>query len=56
LITPEREGCVSRMMQTLGRNCVRDFNHTYGRTGALWEGRFKSCVVDADDYLLVCQR
>jgi len=56
LVTPESEGGVSRMMQTLGRYYVRYFNHTYQRSGTLWEGRFKSCVVDAEAYLLLCQR
>jgi len=44
------------MMQAIGRHYVRYFNHTYGRTGTLWEGRFKSCLVDAEDYLLACHR
>lgn len=56
LVTPETRQGVSRMMQTLGRHYVRYFNHTYRRTGTLWQGRFKSCVVDAEDYLLICQR
>ena len=56
LATPETKDGVSRMMQTLGRQYVRYFNYTYKRTGTLWEGRFKSCVVDAENYLLVCQR
>lgn len=56
LATPAIANGVSKMMQTLGRHYVRYFNHTYRRTGTLWEGRFKSCVVDADTYLLVCQR
>ncbi len=56
LATPETEGSISRLMQTLGRFYVRYFNYTYKRTGTLWEGRFKSCVVDADNYLLICQR
>ncbi len=56
LVTPEITDGVSQMMQSLGRHYVRYFNHTYRRTGTLWEGRFKSCVVDADKYLLVCQR
>lgn len=30
--------------------------YTYWRSGTLWEGRFKSCMVDAKDYLLICQR
>ena len=56
LVTPETNDGVSRMMQTLGRHYVRYFNHTYKRTGTLWEGRFKSCVVDEENYLLICQR
>ena len=56
LVTPQTEQGVSRMMQAIGRHYVRYFNHTYGRTGTLWEGRFKSCLVDAEDYLLACHR
>ena len=56
LVTPQTEQGVSLMMQALGRYYVRHFNDTYGRTGTLWEGRFKSCLVDAENYLLVCQR
>ena len=56
LVTPDTPRGVSAMMQTLGRHYVRYFNGTYRRTGTLWEGRFKSCVVDAQEYLLVCQR
>jgi len=56
LLTPATSSGVSAMMQSLGRRYVRYFNHTYRRTGTLWEGRFKSCVVDAETYLLTCQR
>jgi putative transposase len=56
LFTPEDSDSVSRMMQSLGRGYVRYFNRSYKRSGTLWEGRFKSCVVDADAYLLICQR
>jgi len=56
LVTPETESGVSKLMQTLGRYYVRYFNYTYKRTGTLWEGRFKSCIVDAENYLLLCQR
>lgn len=56
LVTPQSSDGVSRMMQTLGRHYVRYFNYTYRRTGTLWEGRFKSCVVAAEEYLLQCQR
>ena len=56
LLTPESDEGVSRLMQTLGRKYVRYFNYTYKRSGTLWEGRFKSCVVEAENYLLLCQR
>lgn len=44
------------MMQHLGRRYVRYLNSRYHRTGTLWEGRFKSCLVDSTDYVLKCQR
>jgi len=44
------------MMQWVGRHYVRYFNRTYGRTGTLWEGRFKSCLVQEDEYLFYCYR
>jgi len=56
LATPQTEDGISRLMQTLGRHYVRYFNHTYKRSGTLWEGRFKSCAVDEENYLLTCQR
>jgi putative transposase len=56
LVTPETGDGISRMMQSLGRQYVRYFNYTYRRTGTLWEGRYKSCIVDSDEYLLICQR
>lgn len=56
LVTPQTENGVSRMMQSVGRRYVRYFNYTYKRTGTLWEGRFKSCVINAEQYLFVCQR
>ncbi|WP_417504806.1 transposase [Marinomonas gallaica] len=56
LATPMIEGGISKMMQALGRRYVRYFNHTYQRTGTLWEGRFKSCVISAEKYFFICQR
>ncbi|WP_432696292.1 transposase [Marinobacterium sp. YM272] len=56
LATPLKAGAVSAMMQHLGRHYVRYFNRAYQRTGTLWEGRFKSCLVQSEQYLLTCQR
>ena len=53
LMTPETKDGISKLMQSLGRRYVRYFNYTYKRSGTLWEGRFKSCVVDAENYLLL---
>jgi putative transposase len=35
---------------------VRYINHTYGRSGTLWEGRYKASLVDSEAYLLICMR
>ena len=43
-------------MQSVGRRYVQYVNHTYKRSGTLWEGRHKASLVATDDYLLVCQR
>ena len=56
LVTPSSSDGLSQMMQCLGRRYVRYFNETHQRTGTLWEGRFRSCVVDDERYLLTCQR
>lgn len=56
LVTPEEAGGTSRMMHQLGTRYVRYFNALNERTGTLWEGRFRSCLIDSDDYLLTCQR
>ena len=56
LVTPEETEGPSRMMQAIGRRYVRYVNQTYRRTGTLWEGRFKSALIDADAYLLACSR
>ena len=52
LCTPRAHNAVSLMMQSLGRQYVRYFNVNYKRTGTLWGGRFKSCLVQEENYLL----
>jgi putative transposase len=56
LVTPAAAGGVAAMMQALGRRYVRLFNDTHERTGTLWEGRFKSSLVDTESYLFNCHR
>lgn len=56
LVTPPERGAVSRLMQKLGRRYVSQFNARHRRTGTLWEGRYKACLVDSESYLLQCSR
>jgi len=56
MVTPQAAGDVGRIVQSLARRYVRWFNDRHGRTGALFEGRYRSTVVDADPYLLACMR
>lgn len=56
LATPPTAGDIGQLMQRLGRQYVGLFNARHGRTGTLWEGRYKACLVDSDRYVLTCQR
>jgi putative transposase len=56
LLTPPEVGAVSRLMQKIGRQYVGRFNARHRRTGTLWEGRYKSCLVDSESYVLHCSR
>lgn len=55
LLTPDRDDGVSRLMKSLGERYVPFFNRTHGRTGTLWEGRFRSSIVQSESYLFTCQ-
>lgn len=56
LVTGKEEGALGHVMQSLGRRYVRYINETHGRSGTLWEGRFRSNIVEGDRYLLACYR
>jgi putative transposase len=56
LLTPRRAETVPRLIISLGRRYVQYINHTYRRTGTLWDSRYKSSLIHADTYLLACQR
>lgn len=56
LATPKKADGITKLMQGVGRNYVPYFNHVYKRTGTLWEGRYKACLVANDAYLLQCYR
>lgn len=54
LLTPQTDPALPRMMQALGRRYVRHFNQRHGRTGTLWEGRYRSTVLQSERHLLAC--
>jgi putative transposase len=54
LVTPQTADALPQMMQSVGRSYVRYFNDLHGRTGTLWEGRYKSTLIQTQRYLLAC--
>ena len=56
LMTPQCKDGISLVMQSLGRRYVQYINHQYRWSGTLWEGRHKSSLVQAEQYLLACYR
>lgn len=56
LVSPQGRDSLTLMMQWLGAKYVRFINHVYGRTGSLWESRYKGCLIDSDRYMLTCMR
>ena len=56
LLTSELEAGPSLLMKFLGQRYVQYVNRTYRRTGSLWEGRFRSSLVQTERYLLGCYR
>src|SRR6185312_481955 len=54
LVTPESPDSLPQMMQAVGRRYVRYFNDAQGRSGTLWEGRYRSTLIQTERYLLAC--
>src|SRR2546422_11120164 len=52
LLTPGRPDGASLLMKHLGQRYVQYVNRVYDRSGTLWEGRFRSCFVQPETYLL----
>ena len=55
LMTPATTEGISRVMQSVGRTYVSTINRLYQRTGTLWEGRHKACLIDSESYFMACQ-
>jgi putative transposase len=56
LLTPEDAEGASLLMKYLGQYYAQQLNRKYCRTGTLWEGRYKSCLVQSDTYVVACYR
>jgi putative transposase len=56
LLTPSDTGSCTKLMRDLGQRYVPYFNSRHERTGTLWEGRFRSCIVESARYVLACHR
>lgn len=56
LLTPNAAGALVRLMQYFGRGYAQVFNARHQRSGTLWEGRYKSGLVDDETYVLRCCR
>ncbi len=56
LATPSDEDGLAAMMQKVGRLYVPWFNNKYGRSGTLFQGRFRTSVIDPDAWFLACIR
>ncbi|MGZ8292530.1 MAG: transposase [Telluria sp.] len=56
LISPGNTCSPAALMKALGQRYVQYFNRRHQRTGTLWEGRFRSCLIEDERYLFTCQR
>ena len=56
LMTAAGDSGVPGTMKRVGQRYVQHVNRTYLRTGGLFEGRFRSSLIEADNYLLACYR
>lgn len=54
LATPQADKGLPLLMQAVGRSYVRYFNDLQGRSGTLWEGRYRSTLIQTDRYLMAC--
>jgi len=56
LLTPAARDSAALLMKHLGQRYVQYINRRYQRSGTLWEGRFRSCLVQENNYVLACYR
>ena len=56
LATPSTEQGLAQMMQRLGRYYVPWYNARHARSGSLFQGRFKTSLIDPAQYFMLCSR
>lgn len=56
LLTPKNTDSTALLMKNLGQRYVQYVNRSYKRSGTLWEGRFRSCLTQSENYVLACYR
>ena len=54
LLTPKSDTALPQLLQAIGRRYVRYFNSAARRTGTLWDGRYRSTILQPERYLLAC--
>ncbi len=54
LATPVDQTGLGRMMQWIGRHYVPYFNRKYARSGTLFQGRFKTAILESGPHLVNC--
>jgi len=56
MVTPATCTSLPHTMQAIGRRYVPYFNERYGRTGGLFDGRYRSLAIDDESYWFTCMR
>ena len=56
LLTCDETDSAAKLMKALGQRYVQYFNKAYKRSGTLWEGRYRSCLLQEEEYLMACMR
>ena len=56
LVSPETAHALPRAMRHVNWRYSRYVNDSQGRTGSIWEGRYRASLIEADDYFFACSR
>jgi putative transposase len=56
VVMPDKGEQLSRWMQWLTTSHVRRYHRHHGSSGHIWQGRFKSFIIEQDEHLLMVSR